>query len=48
MTKAKMGFAVPINEPRVSFVLNTGRMLSLSQVPVFTVSKLDSQLNKAT
>ena len=45
--KPKWDFAVPINEPRVSFVLNTGRMSSLSQVPVFTVSKLDSQLNRA-
>ena len=31
----------------ISFVLNTGRVSSLSQVPVFTVDKLDSQMKRA-
>ena len=45
--KPKWDFAVPVNEPRISFVLNTGRVSSLPQVPVFTVDKLDSQMNRA-
>ena len=42
----KWDFALPLPEGRINFALNSGLASCLDKVPVFTVGKLDSQLNR--
>ena len=44
----KWDFAIPGTEPRINFVLNCGSASCLNEIPIFTLERLDSQLNRAS